>query len=442
MVKKFSLINRETGPWSNYESFLMKDENIHVGWMEWTSNNTFRLNKNPLIKNPQSPYIYVIPQEVNIPINEGLIRVNPEKIKKDVEIPNKKMYGTYSNKFCIVDKYEPVDINKLPKPYISKDEFLYKITDNWVGDVQKQFSKEIAINILSCPKSNYGIGGIGAQSLCPYGGKQELIFLNSSLKNILPNDFLNKNKKYMYKPIKTERDLRFANSDINKNIADEISYNYLYTPSPQSKLYLIPTQIPLIIPEVFYKPDRWGLDRDVLDYQLSALLLNPYIEENTQKNLINIITKTAQDILMKSNIQALLDNTGVIRLAKAWCRLEYKQKIDENDFIRMKNDFQGIFKEYYDMIEDTDTSGRTYNIPLTRTFDAMRLSIIANKIYRYMKQIQRTQGYKKISKEIIRNELPVKEISNYDLNKGLRDLVNAGFLLTYKNYSEFELVNK
>jgi hypothetical protein len=435
------LNSRVSGHWSNYECYLLKDENTHVGWMEWTSNKSFRLYKNPITKHPESPYVYIVPPEVNIPTHEGLIRVSPERIVQDVKLPKRKVYGEYTKKYCLVDKYEPVDLNELPKPYLSKDEFLYRITSNWKGDVQKQFSKEIAINILSCPKSDYGIGGIGAQSICPFGGKRELEFLNSSIMKLLPTDFLRKNKRYMYKPINKVQDLRHANVDIKLGASEEISYNYLYTPSPQSQSYLIPTQIPLILPEVIYQPDKWDLDRDVLDYQLSSLILNPYIEESTYKNLINVVTKTAQDILRKSNIQAPLDNTGVLRLAKAWCRLEYKQSIDEDDFIRMKNDLQEIFKEFYDMSEDTKNVGRTYHVPLTRITDNMRLSLNANKIYKYIKQISRNQGYQKLSREVIRNEIPLKDIANYNLYEGLQELVNAGYLLMYKNYTEFELVN-
>jgi hypothetical protein len=44
-----NLNKRVTGPWANYESALLKDENTHVGWIEWTSDKTFRLKKNPLV---------------------------------------------------------------------------------------------------------------------------------------------------------------------------------------------------------------------------------------------------------------------------------------------------------------------------------------------------------------------------------------------------------
>jgi len=436
---KFS--SRVSGHWSNFESFLLKNENVHVGWMDWTTDKTFRLKKNPLTKHPLSPYTYIINPGVKIPFDEGLIRVTPEKIVRDVQIPQGKIYGTFSGNFCIVDSYEPVDLGILPKPYLSKGEFLYRITDNWKGDVNKLFSKEIAINILSCPKSSYGIGGIGGQSLTPYGGKKEIINLNNSIKNLLPGDFLSKNKTYMYKPIKTNRDAQITNSDVKKGVSEEISFNYLFNLSPESQSYSMPTQIPLIVPEAKYRPDKWGLDRDILDYQLSALLLTPYIEESTQNILMKTVTKTAQDILMKSNIQAPLDNSGLLRLAKSWCRLEFKQSISEDDFTKIKNDFQEIFKEYFDIVEDANKIGKTYRVPLTQLPNKMKISIKSNKIYRYIKDLSRNQGYRRVSKEIIRKEIPEKEISNYDLDNGLTELVNTGYLLMYKNYTEFEIVN-
>jgi len=435
-----NLNKRVTGPWANYEYVLLKDENTHVGWIEWTSDKTFRLKKNLLIDHPMSPYTYILPPEVKIPVEEGIIRVTPEKIVREVKIPRGKIFGTFSGQFCIVDSYEPVNPDMLPKPLLSKDEFLHRLTYNWHGDVTKIFSKEIAINILSCPKSSYGIGGIGAQSLSPYGGRQDLIILNRSIKNLLPSDFLGRNKTYMYKPIRTKHDAECANNDFKRGVSDEISFNYLFNLGPQSQSYLMPTQIPVIIPEARYKPDKWGLDRDVFDYQMSALLLNPYMEENIQDKLTKILRKTGEDILRKSSLQTSLDNTGLLRLAKAWCRLEFKQSINEDDFSKLKNDFEEVFREYFDIVEDAKETGKTYHIPLTPMSNKMRLTVKANRIYKLIKKLSRENDYKRLSIEIIRNNVPVKEISTYDLDKGLNELVNAGYLLMHKNYTEFEIV--
>ncbi len=64
----------------------------------------------------------------------------------------------------------------------------------------------------------------------------------------------------------------------------------------------------------------------------------------------------------------------------------------------------------------------------------------ANRIYKLIKKLSRENNYKRISLEIFRNDTSVKEISNYDLDNGLNELVNAGYLLMHKNYTEFELV--
>ena len=200
------------------------------------------------------------------------------------------------------------------------------------------------------------------------------------------------------------------------------------------------TQIPVIIPEARYKPDKWGLDRDVFDYQMSAILLTPYIEENIQDKLTRIVTKTGEDILRKSSLQTSLDNAGLLRLAKAWCRLEFKQSINEDDFSKLKNDFEEVFKEYFDIVEDAKETGATYHIPLTPMPNKMRLTVKANIIYKLIKKLSRENDYKRLSIEIIRNNVPVKEISTYDLDKGLNELVNAGYLLMHRNYTEFELV--
>ncbi len=441
MCNKLKLSSRVSGHWSNYECYLLKDENVHVGWIEWTGSKTFKLKKNPLTKHPESPYTYIVPSEVNIPVEEGLIRVNPEKIIRDVQLPDSEIFGTYKGMFCIIDGYEPVDINKLPKPYLSKDEFLYRITSNWKGDVGKRFSKEIAINILSCPKSSYGIGGIGAQSLNPYTGKKQIINLYSTMRNIIPKDFFLINKNYMFKPIRTVNDAETADTAVKKGHSDEISYNYLFSLSPESQSVMMPTQIPLIVPEAIYKPNTWDLDRDVLDYQLSAMLLTPYIEESMQRDLQNTLLRTAQDMIRKSNMQISPDKGGTLRLMKSWCRLEHKQNIDEDDFIRMKNDLDEVFKEFFDMIDDARSLGRTYQIPLTQIPETRKLSLNANKILKCIRRICRDHGYERVSKDILRKEIPEKEISYFDIDEGIQELVNTGYLLMHKNYSEFEIVN-
>jgi outer membrane protein assembly factor BamA len=60
-------------------------------------------------------------------------------------------------------------------------------------------------------------------------------------------------------------------------------------------------------------------------------------------------------------------------------------------------------------------------------------------VYRNIKQISREIGFNRIAKETIRRKIPINEVSQYDLDNALIELVNAGYLLMFKNYTEFEI---
>jgi hypothetical protein len=438
MIKGINLTKRINGPWTTFESFLLKDENCHVGWIHWINHQSFKLHKNPFSTWPSSPFTYLVPEDVSIP-EEGLIRVNVEKIYKIPDFSKTRTLGIYTNQFCITDGYESIKTDTLPKPYLTKDEFLSRLIDNWIGEKDENFSKELAINILSCPKSIYGIGGIGAQSFSSFGTKKNLKDLNISIKHFLPVDFLSQNKNYRYKPIMTEIDAENANMAVMKKESNEISYNYLFNLSPETQRFAMPTQIPILLPDVKYRKSNWDLDRDILDYHMNALLLQPVITESLQKKLIEVIKITGKKILHKVDMETTVDAAGILKLAKAWCRLELKNVLVEDDFIKIKNDFEQIFSEFFDLSEDAQISGRTWHIPLTPLPDKMNLTIVANKIYREIKNFTRNNRYERFTKIQIRELINRKEVMDYDLERGLKELVNAGYLLQFKNYSEFSL---
>jgi hypothetical protein len=438
MPKGIYLNRRTNGPWTTFESYLLKDENRHAGWIKWIDHQSFKLHKNPFSTWPLSPFTYLVPENVSIP-EEGLIRANVEKICKIPSFLGTGTLGIYSNQFCIVDGYELFKIDELPKPFLTKDEFLHRLTHNLVGEINENFSKELAINILSCPKSIYGIGGIGAQSFSSVGGKKDLKGLNTLIKHLLPMDFLGQNKAYRYKPILTELDCQKANSDVTRKASNEISFNYLFNLSPQVKRFAMPTQIPILVPDIKYQKNEWELDRDILDYQMSALLFTPIIDETAQKKLTNVVEKTGKTILRKANLETTVDASGILRLAKAWCRLEFKNNLAEDDFGKIKKDFEQIFSEFFDLSEDMQRTGRTWHIPLTPIADKRNLTIYANKIYKEIKNFTRNNRYERLTKIQIRENIKRKEISDYDLERGLKELVDSGYLLQFKNYSEFSL---
>jgi len=114
--------------------------------------------------------------------------------------------------------------------------------------------------------------------------------------------------------------------------------------------------------------------------------------------------------------------------------------MNEDDFYRMKNDLEPIFKEFFDIMEDAQRTGTTFHIPLTRTTSRRNFTIHANKVYKEIKKLSRENKMKRLPRSDIRAFIPQTEISNYDLDRALTELVNAGYLLTYKNDTEFEMV--
>lgn len=440
MAKSLRLNKRVKGPWTNFESYLLKPENVHVGWIEWIDSRSFHIKKNPFSNHPMSPYTYLVPDEVQFPIDEGLIRVHEEKIVKHIKIPEKKVYGNYTDEFCIVTGYEPLKPDELPKPYLKKDDFLNRILYNWESSNTATFGTELALNILSCPKSVYGIGGIGAQSFAPFGSKRNLLTLNKAIRELLPGDFLVQNKAFQYKPIKTREDERKVNLQVRRAVSDEISYNYLFTLSPELQQTMMSTQIPIVLPEGFYVASEWGLDPDILDYQMGALLIQPHIDERIQKRLRNLITRIGSDMLRDIPENNTVDFPGVLRLAKAWARLQFKWELEEDDFHKMKNDLEEPFKEFFDLVEDAENVGRTYLTPLTQMPDKRTVSINATKILRGAKQLEKETGQKRFLKTSLHQKIPLTDISDYEFERALDELILTGYFLKHKNGTEYELV--
>jgi len=293
---------------------------------------------------------------------------------------------------------------------------------------------------LSCPKSIYGIGGIGAQSFAYSGSKRNLLTLNKAIQQLLPNDFLKQNKAFQYKPIRTIEDEKRISSQVKGAFSDEISFNYLFTLSPEIDKTMMPTQIPIVLPEAIYIPREWGLDPDVLDYQISALLIQPHIDIRIQERLQNLIKKIGKEMLRENQLEQNLDFPGVLKLAKSWARLQYQWELKEDDFTRMKNDLEEPFKEFFDLIEDAKAIGRTYHAPLTQMPDKRAISINATKVFQTAKQIRKEIGMKNISRIELRQKIPLKEISVYDFERALDELVLTGYFLKHKNGTEYELV--
>ncbi len=113
--------------------------------------------------------------------------------------------------------------------------------------------------------------------------RRPLVDLKNTIMHLLPVEFRNGTNRYMYDFI----DSPTTNHKIEKyricsNIP-EVSYNLLLNLPPESTANKI--QIPTLIKDAVYTGALQEADQDILEYLLTALMINP----PTQDNLISKI---------------------------------------------------------------------------------------------------------------------------------------------------------
>lgn len=445
MSRDIFLKNRSVGPWSNFESYLLRPENIHVGWVQWTSKQTFRLQKNPLCEAPKSPFIYTAYPEIadNLPEN-SLIRITDGKEYKHIEIQEKNIYGNFRNKYYVVEHFEPMNFNDLPKPYLFNPELngfpsnhherikelLYRLTQSWKNaENYTLFQKEIAYNILSCQRDFYGAGGVGAETFILEGNKQKVKNLISSTKKLLPGEFKTQNNDFQFKFILNSNDLESVKK--RRLTVNELSYNDLSKIDTKSTSD-IQIQIPLITPaDISYKRQEY-FDPDVLDYHLHALLIKPVIIPQDAKKFTDLAVKTSQYIGKEYTEETLMvDSFSLLKIASSMCRLYLVNEIKEDMLSMVKEELFSMFKEFADTQKEFLTQGREDRWST--------LSEETKLIYGELLKMS------KINKESGLHWFGLKEINrkfnNFSLQNSLAELNEVGLIIARKNLTEISIVD-
>jgi len=444
MNKNINLNKRWIGPWANFESFLLKNE--HTGFIEWRGNNLFRLKKT-LFSDHYSPFLYVVPDNIVIP-EQGLIRVKTGELYREIRLQKDSTIGDYTNQTYIVEGYELMETDSLPKPSISKEEFLSYAVENWRGsDNYPLFKKEVAYNILSCQKDFFGIGGIGVETFAPAGSSQTMKYLKSSINGLLPDEFKKRNEMFEYSFIQKEGDAKITNLRRNDPQSNEISFNDMSRLPTKMNIANLGIQIPLILPsDVTYKTVEYH-NRDVMDYQLHALLIKPIIEPTLIEKFTDLSIQTSEYINRNYTEETiLLDSLAHIKIACAFCRLELKDKLNEDMLPRIKDELLDMFKEYADTYRDRMIGGgqARWTIPMQQLPQRHNLTIDANKIYRELLAVDQQNkeiGITWIFSEELQKRPNLKYLSDFILQKSLIELNNANLILQRKNYSELLVVN-
>ncbi len=440
---KLDLNKREFGCWfAPFERellFVKKEE--HIGWVEHTSDKTFKLKLTPFYEQYRN-YEYIAPEPNLLPPQKLCVEVKPFKIIREPEFNNKNLYGKNQN-YCIIDGFKEYNV-KMQKPDIGYKDFLYHCSVNWKNVEEDNIDKMLALQLVSCPSSFYGKGGVGtmASKLSSHGKLSKTIVpqLNSTYNSILATNFQKMNDKYFFNMVKTPRDMEFINQ-IRRSSLCEINYckPCLTINEAQMITESIPIQIPLLIKYATYKKaDELAEPYLLLQYQLTALMHNPSFGDSNsalnkiENNIWKIIEERKHENIFK------VDANTVNKLALSFSRLYLNDDVkteEINEATEMFFTHLNDWKPY--IIESTKLSDFRNNMhPIDTLFK------FSNDHQKFLVELQK-----------LHDETNEKWVDWVELEKRLKkkkmnlandialDLNNLGLIIQQYNFSKIRKVD-
>ncbi len=421
----------------------------HVGWVRWISEREFVLKKSPYRDNLIENCSYLAPSDLHPPSN-AFIEVEVDRYERQYRnLIKDSAFVDYKDRYR-VSNINYININKIldiAKPYLNSDEFRYRITYNWDNADSDKLDWALPLQILSCAESVYGIGGIGTVTLSLAGSSRKpLKDLKSSIIQILPEEFIKgNNNKYFFGFIENKTTLLDIKKMRKERKITEISYNHLWKLPPDSAL--TPIQIATTLQNAEYKPRSKELDPDVLEYLLTALLINPPVEDRMISDIENDIKNIYKTIHPDRDYSSLpFDHFSTIKIANSFCRLELKDKLEDTAFSKARAIFRDLshtFLEAKDDLIGTKTTRETWDIPNVEVsyLDKWRSSTDT--------EVLRTIS--KISKQYGQEWVKISEILQYAKNKDLnldditvRDslsrLNNLGIIINLDNGTRYKII--
>lgn len=410
----------------------------HAGWVHYKSlsNGEFTLLKSPYRSTFTDNNSYVAPADMRPNENE-FVQVEVDNYIRDIKSRIKNTnYIDYKNYYRVKSITKPNlnEIAMLEKPFLNGDEFLYRVASNWKNADQDHLDFSLAIQILSCPESVYGIGGIGTKSITYVKSvKTPLIDLQKSISRILPSEFLGVGNRYQYNFIQSKKTQLAVEKGRLNSEASEICYNHLWQlpePSPVTSI-----QIPTIIHNAEYIPRNLELDQDVVEYLLTALIIKPPIEDymisKIEKTTMNVHQRIRRD---EDFANLNLDPSSPSKIANAICRLNLREKMDEDVFDSYVSIFDEVTRAFLEAELDkveTNPDRRTWDVPISEVSYADKLMEQEDYfILRIMRKIEEDQGKKCIKPiEIAQHKDFNPDWIDWRLDDSLRRLTNLAKII-------------
>lgn len=344
-MRQLVLKNRTVGPWAGFERDLLSG-NPHAGWVKFTGQRTFQLRKSPY-NEPASRHSYILPDDITVADDELVeLEVSRKYTQVRALAPGSTEAAEF-DEYYVVEGLQRLEL-RMPRPYLDSGDFLYRISIDWKDADRDHLDRALALQVLSCPESLMGPGGIGSQSFNLSSRQRPLDQLKGTILRSLPREFSRPNPRYDFTFIDSKDDLKRLRRRVMQGQVREASYNYFKMVDPT--VVPLPMQIPTVIYNSEYRARAKGIDPDVVEYLLQALMIRPVVSEEAIAEIERSISAVLEEVEPAyAQISVPFDQDAIAKIAMAICRMEYKRNIDETSFSKGKRWFEEMYRQFSDL---------------------------------------------------------------------------------------------
>jgi hypothetical protein len=439
-MSQISLRNRVYGPWAGFEREIL-GASEHAGWVRYVGRRKVQLRKSPFLP-PDPTREYILP--------EDMVVDEDELVELDVG-GSGYLVRSLPKGAVIADDYvkvfEVVAANKLkvpmPRPYLDTDDFLARVIVNWRSGEEDHLDKSIALQLLSCPRTAFGPGGIGSQSFDLSGSPKVLDRLKRSVVLNLPVEFSRSNPRYEMDFLSSLSDLSSLRKKVVGGEVEEISYNYLKMVDPSH--HPLPQHIPTIVYNSTYRPVTGTPDPDVIEFQLYGLWLRPVVSDEMIsgiESMLGSILEESDPTFAGYNID--FDRDAMAKIAMALCRLYRRDHLDEDMLSRSRRWFIDLYRFFADLRLNYVRPGgssrvSTDNSPQDRyQRQGPHDMEVLREIYRGVNEV----GLDYVSFAGLKKALRRKKVTADEIRDSITRLVQSGSIISKENDNLFRPVRR
>jgi hypothetical protein len=427
--KGIDLTTRVTGPWAPFETEVLAEE--HVGWPVPISQDKFRLKISPF--HNIRDCIYVLDNKnIEMPQENECIRVEGREDKNPIFKQNSTI-GRYE-KTMYVEDLKPYKI-KRNKPDCSYKDFIYYCTSNWDSASEDDLDKMIALQLVSCPFSIAGHGGLGSitSKITKTGtfGKSYINDLESTFKEIVPSNFYSEHDIYRFSflkgrsqslklPTKRFCELNYVKSCLNIDEALNVTK--------------MPIQIPLLVRDPKLNKKINDYQDLILQYQLTALTYQPKFNDGQLRIFENNIKEIREVKLTEKFLN--IDLFAINKLALAFSRLYLSDELDSNNF---KTAAELFFKKWDDWSNYLSRQSHLDKYKRNMMANDITINFTSKEMKMYV-AIKKIQDETNDSWINVNNLIDCLGDKRVDWIQVLENLINSGLIIYGNNFKRVKLI--